>query len=282
MKQYIDLLKHVVEHGDTRVDRTGVGTKSVFGYQMRFNLQDGFPAVTTKQLAWRAMYSELLWFLEGSTDERRLCEILHGTRDASKSTIWTANANADYWRDKAAFPGDCGRIYGKQMRTWENYKGETIDQIQGIIDGLIADPYSRRHLVINYNPGEVSEQSLPACHTMSQFYVDSKGRLSCQLYARSQDIPLGTPFNIASYSLLTHMIAQVCGLDVGEYIHTIGDAHIYLNQMDGVLEQINRVPGELPKLWLNPDVTTIDGFGIDDAKLVGYTPQPQIKYAFAT
>ena len=282
MKQYIDLLQHILDNGEDRDDRTGVGTKSVFGYQMRFNLQDGFPAVTTKKLAWKAVVSELLWFISGSTNERDLCEILHGTRDTEKSTIWTANANSDYWKSKAKFEGDCGRIYGYQMRRWTNYKCEEIDQLQRLIDGIKNDPFSRRHLMVTYNPGEIDDQSLPACHSLSQFYVSKDGKLSCQLYQRSGDTPLGIPFNIASYALLTHMIAKECGLDAGEYVHTIGDAHIYLNQIDGVTEQLKRETLPLPDIWLNPQVSSIFDYTMDDIKLICYTHHNPIKFEFAT
>lgn len=282
MKQYLELLNHVMENGVDRVDRTGVGTRSVFGYQMRFDLREGFPALTTKKLAWKAMLSELLFFLEGSTDERRLCEILHGTRDKNKTTIWTANANAPYWKDKAKFEGDLGLIYSSSWRNWETPQGEFIDQISNLVDGIKKDPFSRRHIVSAWNPYALDKCALPPCHVLSQFYVNDNNELSCHLYTRSQDIPLGTPFNIASYSLLTHMIAQVCGLKVGEYIHTIGDAHIYINQMDGVIEQLKREPMPLPTLWLNPEVTDINAFTMDDAKLIEYKHHDPIKFEFAT
>lgn len=304
MKQYIDLLQHIITNGEDRKDRTGVGTRSVFGYQMRFDLEKGFPAVTTKKLAWKAMLSELLWFIEGSSDERRLCEILYGTRSPEKTTIWTSNANADYWKSNAKFDGDCGRIYGKQ---WREFRGGVkiaqpilsqrpeeyiddyvenqyhyIDQIKQLVDGIKKDPFGRRHIISAWNPSEINQMALPPCHVLSQFYVSNNNKLSCQLYTRSQDVPLGTPFNIASYAVLTHMIAQVCGLKVGHYVHTIGDAHIYLNQIDGVIEQLKRDPMPLPTLWLNPEVTDIDSFTMDDVKLIDYNHHSPIKFEFAT
>lgn len=275
MKQYLDCLQYILYNGTIREDRTGTGTASVFGYQMRFDLSKGFPAVTTKKLAWKPMVSELLWFLEGSSDERRLCEILYGTRDDSKKTIWTENANASYWKDKAEFEGDCGRIYGKQWRSWTKPDGTTIDQIQNVIDSIKKDPYGRRHLVVGYNPGEIEQMALPPCHSLFQFYV-SNGKLSCQLYQRSVDSFLGLPFNIASYALLTHMIAQICGLEVGEFIHTSGDLHIYLNHIDQVRTQLAREPVELPIIWINPEIKSIDKFTMDDVKIINYKHHPSI------
>lgn len=282
MRQYLDLLNHVVSNGEDRPDRTGIGTKSVFGYQMRFDLNDGFPAITTKKLAWKAMVSELLWFLEGSTDERRLCEILHGTRDTSKRTIWSDNAEADYWGPNAKFEGDLGLVYGHQWRKWETPTGEVIDQISNLIDGIKKDPYGRRHIVSAWNPYALDKCALPPCHTLFQFYVSGNGKLSCQLYQRSMDIPLGCPFNIASYALLTHMVAKECGLGVGDYVHTIGDAHIYNNQLDTTHEQLIREPLPLPTLWLNPEVKSIFDYTMDDIKLTNYTHHEPIKYEFAT
>ena len=275
MKQLLDAYQYILAHGEHRSDRTGTGTIGVFGYQMRFNLQEGFPAVTTKKLAWRAVVSELLWFIEGSTDERRLCEILHGTRDSSKTTIWTANAQADYWQDKAAFSGDLGPVYGKQFR---NFNG--IDQIKTLIDGIKTDPESRRHVISLWNPAEVNSGALPPCHVLSQFYV-SNGKLSCQLYQRSVDSFLGLAFNIASYALLTHMIAQVCNLQVGEFIHTSGDLHIYSNHIDAVKEQLAREPLTLATLELNQNVTNIFEFSMDDIKLVNYVHHPAIQAPMA-
>lgn len=275
MKQLLDAYRHILEHGEHRSDRTGVGTVGVFGYQMRFNLQQGFPAVTTKKLAWKSVVSELLWFIEGSTDERRLAEILHGTRDESKNTIWTANANANYWKDRAAYPGDLGTVYGKQFR---NFSG--VDQIKQLVQGIKETPESRRHIISLWNPAEIDQGALPPCHVLSQYYV-SNGKLSCQLYQRSVDSFLGLAFNIASYSLFTHMIAQVCNLDVGEFIHTSGDLHIYTNHIDAVKEQLSREPLALPKLELNSDIDDIFKFTMGDIKLVDYTSHAAINAPMA-
>ena len=277
MHQYHQALKDILKHGKIKPDRTGTGTKSIFGYQMRFNLQDGFPAVTTKKLAWNAVVSELLWFLEGSGDERRLSEILHGTRDDSRKTIWSENASADYWAPKAKFPGDLGRVYGIQ---WRDFRG--TDQIVNLINGIKKDPDSRRHVVVSYNPAEIDQMALPPCHAMFQMYV-ADGELSCQLYQRSADFPLGIPFNIASYSLLTHMIAQLCNLKVGEFIHSIGDAHIYLNQIDGVNTQLEREPLPLPSLEM-PKFSTLEELlatKVSDYKLLNYQHHGTIAYPFA-
>lgn len=275
MKQYHQALSHVLSQGVNKVDRTGVGTRSVFGYQMRFNLQEGFPAVTTKKLAWRAVVSELLWFLEGSGDERRLAEILHGTRDSSKKTIWTANAEADYWKSKARFEGDLGRVYGVQWRNWSNFLAYNFDQIQILIDNLKNDPNSRRHIVSAWNPGELDQMALPPCHVLSQFDV-TDGRLSCQLYQRSCDMFLGVPFNIASYSLLTHILAEECGLEVGDFVWTGGDCHIYNNHVDAVTEQLARTPKQLPTLEF-PRGKKIADYIVDDFQLLNYNPDPAIK-----
>jgi thymidylate synthase len=242
---------------------------------MRFNLQEGFPAVTTKKLAWRAVVSELLWFLEGSGDERRLAEILHGTRDSSKKTIWTANAEADYWKSKARFEGDLGRVYGVQWRNWSNFLAYNFDQIQILIDGLKNDPSSRRHIVSAWNPGELDQMALPPCHVLSQFDV-TDGHLSCQLYQRSCDMFLGVPFNIASYSLLTHIIARECNLKVGDFIWTGGDCHIYNNHIDAVSEQLSRAPKELPTLFITEGKKIAD-YVVDDFLLDNYNPDPAIK-----
>ena len=276
MKEYLTALNYILTNGKLKKNRTGIDTLSVFGYQMRFDLSAGFPAVTTKKLAWRALVSELLWMLEGSSDERRLCEILHGTRDINKTTIWTANANAEYWIDQAAYPGDCGRIYGKQMRDWRNSRRESVDQLANLISGIQKDPHSRRHILLNYNPGEIDQMCLPPCHAMSQFDV-TDGKLSCQLYQRSVDSFLGLAFNIASYSLLTHMIAQVCELSVGEFIHTSGDLHLYVNHIDQTREQLSRTPYPLPKLWLNPSIKNIENFTMNDIKLLDYQSHPSIQ-----
>jgi thymidylate synthase len=277
MKQYLDALKNVLENGDLRPDRTGVGTRSLFGLQLRFNLTAGFPAVTTKKLAWRSVVSELLWFIEGSGDERKLKELLHGDPNSDKKTIWSDNESADYWQRKKKFKGDLGRIYGVQWRTWRapvfgaNRMGiKHIDQLTELINGIKADPYGRRHIITAWNPGELDLMALPPCHMMAQFYV-SNGRLSCQMYQRSADMFLGVPFNIASYALFTHMIAQVCNLEVGELIITLGDAHIYNNHIDQVKEQLSREPMALPVLTLNPAISVITNFGMDDIELIGYT-----------
>jgi thymidylate synthase len=290
MDDYHTLLKDVLENGELRSDRTGTGTLSKFGAQMRFDLTQEFPAITTKKLAWNAVVSELLWFIEGSGDELRLREILHGDRDSEKSTIWTANAQSDYWvsRKIKRHIGDLGRIYGVQWRRWrkpiirinkvilQNY-----DQLMELINGIRNDPYSRRHILSAWNPGELDLMALPPCHMLAQFYV-SNGKLSCQMYQRSADLPLGIPFNIASYSLLTHMIAQVCHLKAEELIICVGDAHIYKNQIEGVEELLSRKPFPLPKLWLNPSIDQITNFSMDDIKLIDYQSHPAIKFPFAT
>lgn len=279
MKQYIDALKYILENGVQKEDRTGVGTKSVFGYQMRFNLQHGFPATTTKKLAWKAVVSELLWFIEGSGDERRLAEILHGSRDSSKQTIWTANANADYWKPKATYSGDLGRVYGVQWRQWGPRLGERLDQLQNLINNIKSDPNSRRHILTAWNPGELDVMALPPCHVMSQFDV-TDGRLSCQLYQRSCDMFLGVPFNIASYSLLTHIIAKECGLKVGDFVWTGGDCHIYNNHTNAVNEQLNRAPKQLPTLFITNNKRW-DEYVLEDFVLENYNPDPSIKAEMA-
>jgi len=276
MKQYLGALKNVLENGDLRPDRTGVGTRSLFGLQLRFDLTAGFPAVTTKKLAWRSVVSELLWFIEGSGDERKLKELLHGEPNSDKKTIWSDNESADYWQRKKKFKGDLGRIYGVQWRTWRapvfgaNRMGiKHIDQLVDLINGIKSDPYGRRHIITAWNPGELDLMALPPCHMMAQFYV-SNGQLSCQMYQRSADMFLGVPFNIASYALFTHMIAQVCNLEVGELIITLGDAHIYNNHIDQVKEQLSREPMALPVLTLNPAISVITNFGMNDIELIGY------------
>ena len=291
MKQYIDLLKDILENGEARGDRTGIGTVSVFGRQLRFDLSKGFPAVTTKKLAWNACKSELIWFIEGSSDERRLAEILYGTRDASKNTIWTGNAQAPYWKSHAKFEGDLGRVYGCQWRTWNTHKlkwtssSESeplyIDQLANLIDGLKKDPNGRRHIISAWNVGELEQMALPPCHVMSQFYVSTSGKLSCHMYQRSVDVFLGLPFNIASYALLTHMIAQVCDLTVGELVISTGDTHVYANHVDQVKAQLTREPYPLPTLWLNPEIKDIDKFTMNDIKLIGYESHSSIKAEMA-
>jgi len=276
MKTYLDSLKFVLENGSVREDRTGTGTIGVFGMQMRYDLSKGFPAVTTKKLAFKACLSELLWFIEGSGDEHRLREILHGSRNSEKNTIWTDNATASYWLPKAKFPGDLGRVYGVQ---WRDFGG--VDQVVELINGIKRDPYGRRHILTAWNPGQLDEMALPPCHCFAQFYVSADGRLSCQMYQRSCDMFLGVPFNIASYSLLTHMISQVCGLEAGEFVHVLGDAHIYLNHVEQVKEQLGREPLPLPTLWINPDVKDIFKFTMEDFRLDGYTSHDSIKAPMA-
>lgn len=259
MKQFHDLLHHVLDHGTVKSDRTGTGTISVFGYQMRFNLQEGFPLLTTKKLHTRSIFHELLWFLKGETNIQYLKD--------NKVTIW------DEWADEN---GDLGPVYGKQWRSWEAADGTTIDQISNVIEQIKTNPDSRRLLVIAFNPGEISKMALPPCHAFFQFYV-ANGKLSCQLYQRSADIFLGVPFNIASYALLTHMIAQACDLEVGEFIHTLGDAHIYSNHLEQVKLLLSRTPRPLPKLKLNPAIKNVFDFKYEDITIEGYDPHPGIK-----
>ena len=286
---YLDALKNILENGDDRPDRTGVGTRSIFGLQMRFDLTEGFPAVTTKKLAWRAVVSELLWFIEGSGDENRLKEILHGERYSEKKTIWSDNATAPYWTKKKLqrHAGDLGRIYGVQWRRWRKpvirinkVVLQNHDQLLELIEGIKSDPYGRRHIITAWNPGELDLMALPPCHMMAQFYV-SNGRLSCQMYQRSADMFLGVPFNIASYALFTHMIAQACNLEVGDLIITIGDAHIYNNHFEQVKEQLSRKPLPLPTLQLNPSIETITNFDMGDIELVNYEYHDAIKAPMA-
>lgn len=298
MKQYHELLTDILENGEQREDRTGVGTLSVFGRQLRFNLQEGFPAITTKKLAWKACKGELLWFLEGSGDERRLAEITHGTRDSEKKTIWTQNAQAPYWQSRSEFDGDLGRVYSVQWRSWRSYSDKKvfsedltepvrvasdrieIDQVAGLVEGLKQDPYGRRHILSAWNVGELDQMALPPCHVMSQYYV-SDGKLSCHMYQRSVDVFLGLPFNIASYALLTHMLAQVSNLVPHELVISTGDTHIYTNHLDQVKEQLQRTEYPLPTLWLNPDVKSIDSFTMDDIQLNNYQSHDSIKAPMA-
>ena len=302
MKQYLDLLQHVLDHGTERLDRTGTGTVGVFGYQMRFPLADGFPCLTTKKLHLRSIIYELLWFLRGDTNIAYLKE--HGV------SIW------DEWADAN---GDLGPVYGSQWRSWPDGRGGTIDQIANVVSEIKANPYSRRLMVTAWNPAEMQDMALPPCHCLFQFYVEPakdvdklevdklnvdkvnvdkvkrssggndlstyqpinsnapKGRLSCQLYQRSADIFLGVPFNIASYALLTMMVAQVCGLEPGDFVHTLGDAHIYKNHLDQVRLQLTREPRPLPTMRINPEVTDIFGFDYSDFTLENYNPHPHIK-----
>ena len=259
MKQYLDLLQHVLDNGTDKSDRTGTGTRSVFGYQMRFNLADGFPVLTTKKLHLKSIIHELLWFLAGDTNIRYLKE--NGVR------IW------DEWADEN---GDLGRVYGAQWRSWRGANGETVDQIANVVRQIRQNPDSRRLIVSAWNPAEVDDMALPPCHALFQFYV-ANGKLSCQLYQRSADIFLGVPFNIASYALLTMMMAQVCGLQVGEFVHTLGDAHLYQNHLEQARLQLTREPRALPKMHINPDVRDIFAFKFDDFTLSDYDPHPHIK-----
>ncbi|MBI2653007.1 thymidylate synthase [Candidatus Woesearchaeota archaeon] len=280
MRQYLDALKYILENGIDRQNRTGITTRAVFGMQLRFNMEDGFPVVTTKKLPWKSVLSELLWFIEGSDDERRLAEILHGTRDKEKTTIWAANAEADYWMPKAKFPGDLGRIYGVQWRKWKAPDGKEIDQLAEAIKLIKTNPTSRRIIVTAWNPGELEQMALPPCHAFFQFFV-ANGKLSLQMYQRSCDMFLGVPFNIASYSLLLHMAAQVTNLKPWEFIHTLADAHIYHNHFEQVKEQLSRKPFPLPKLWLNPEIKSIDDFTMNEIKLENYEHHPIIKAEMA-
>lgn len=259
MKQYLDLLSHILENGNEKTDRTGTGTKSVFGYQMRFDLQKGFPLLTTKKLHTRSIFYELLWFLKGDTNIKYLHD--------NKVTIW------DEWADEN---GDLGPVYGKQWRAWQGADGKITDQISQLIHQIKNTPDSRRMLVSAWNVGEVEQMALPPCHIVFQFYV-ANNKLSCQLYQRSADVFLGVPFNIASYALLTEMLAQVCGLEAGEFIHTLGDAHLYLNHIDQAKLQLSRTPYELPKLKLNPEVKDIFDFKYEDITIENYVSHPHIK-----
>ena len=263
MRQYLDLLQHVLEHGVQKSDRTGTGTLSVFGPQMRFDLSDGFPAVTTKKLHFRSIIHELLWFIAGDSNVAYLNE--------NRVTIW------DEWADER---GDLGPIYGAQWRSWPSPDGGTIDQLHDVIESLRRHPDSRRHIVSAWNVADIPRMALPPCHALFQFYV-AEGRLSCQLYQRSADLFLGVPFNIASYALLTHMVAQVTGLQVGEFVHTLGDAHIYSNHLEQVRTQLTREPLPLPTLQLNPHIETVDGFTYDDVEIVGYESHPSIRAPIA-
>ncbi len=259
MQTYLELLRHVLEHGTYKDDRTGTGTLSVFGWQMRYQLDQGFPLLTTKKVHWKSVAHELLWFLRGDTNIAYLHK--HGV------TIWDGWAN-EY--------GELGPVYGKQWRSWATADGHSIDQIAEVVTAIRGNPDSRRLLVNAWNVAELEQMALPPCHLLFQFYV-AEGKLSCQLYQRSADVFLGVPFNIASYALLTRMIAQVTGLDVGEFIHTLGDAHLYLNHLDQAREQLRRTPGDLPQLRLNPEVNSLFDFRFEDIELKHYHPQSAIR-----
>ena len=263
MQQYHDLMRHVLEHGNDKGDRTGTGTRSVFGYQMRFDLSEGFPVLTTKKLHLRSIIHELLWFLQGDTNIRYLKE--------NGVSIW------DEWADEE---GNLGPVYGYQWRSWPAPDGRHIDQIATVVEQIKNNPNSRRMIVSAWNPALVDDMALPPCHAMFQFYV-ADGKLSCQLYQRSADIFLGVPFNIASYALLTMMVAQVCGLQAGEFIHTLGDAHLYSNHFEQARLQLSRTPKTLPTMHINPEVKDLFGFKFEDFELVGYDPDPHIKAAVA-
>ena len=263
MKQYHDLMKHILENGTKKMDRTGTGTLSVFGYQMRYNLEEGFPLVTTKKCHTRSIVHELLWFLKGETNIQYLKD--------NKVSIW------DEWADEN---GNLGPVYGKQWRSWQTPDGRQIDQIAKVVEQIQKNPDSRRHLVVAFNPSDVDQMALPPCHAFFQFYVGD-GKLSCQLYQRSADVFLGVPFNIASYALLTHMIAQVCNLKVGDFVHTLGDAHLYLNHIEQTQLQLTRDFKKLPKLVLNPNITNLFDFKYEDIVIEGYESHPAIKGAVA-
>ena len=261
--QYLALMQRIKAEGVRKADRTGTGTLSVFGHQMRFDLAEGFPLLTTKKLHTRSIFGELLWFLRGDTNI--------GWLHANNLTIW------DEWADES---GDLGPVYGAQWRSWPAPDGRHIDQLAAVIEQLTTNPDSRRHVVVAWNPADVDDMALPPCHMMFQFYV-AEGRLSCQMYQRSADVFLGVPFNIASYALLTHMVAQVTGLQPGEFVHTLGDAHLYLNHLEQADEQLSRTPRALPTLRLNPAIDRIDAFELADIEVLGYDPHPTIKAPIA-
>jgi thymidylate synthase len=263
MKPYLDLMRHVLEHGHRKADRTGTGTLSTFGWQMRFDLAAGFPLLTTKKVHFKSVAYELLWFLKGDTNVRWLQE--HGV------SIW------DEWADES---GELGPVYGSQWRSWPSADGGTIDQIAQVVESIQTRPNSRRHIVTAWNPAEIDKMKLPPCHVLFQFYV-AEGRLSCQMYQRSADIFLGVPFNIASYALLTLMVSQVCNLKPGEFVHTLGDAHLYLNHLEQAKEQLTRPTRPLPRMRLGPAARDIFGFRYEDFTLEGYDPHPAIKAPIA-
>jgi len=263
MKTYLTLLNHIMAHGSLKSDRTGTGTKSVFGYQMRFDLSQGFPLLTTKKLHLKSIIHELLWFIKGDTNVKYLND--------NEVSIWNEWADAD---------GNLGPVYGRQWRSWQKADGGSVDQLSALIEGIKNNPDSRRHIISAWNVGELDKMALPPCHALFQFYV-ADGKLSCQLYQRSADVFLGVPFNIASYALFTMMVAQVCGLRLGEFIHTFGDAHIYINHFEQVALQLTREPRPLPRMVINPEVTSIFDFKYEDFCLYGYDPWPGIKAPIA-
>ena len=263
MRQYHDLLNRILEDGVEKSDRTGTGTLSVFGHQMRFDLGEGFPVVTTKKIHLRSVIAELLWFLRGSTN-----------------VSWLQERGVSIWDEWADAEGELGPIYGYQWRSWPTPDGGSIDQIARLVDGIVENPDSRRHIVSAWNVADVEDMALPPCHTLFQFYV-ADGRLSCQLYQRSADVFLGVPFNIASYALLTHMVAQVTGLEVGDFVHTLGDAHLYLNHIEQARQQLEREPRVLPVLRLNSERRQLDEFDLDDIEVLGYDPHPLIRAPIA-
>ena len=308
MKQYLDLCKHILDNGTKKEDRTGTGTLSVFGYQMRYNLAEGFPLMTTKKTAFRLIVSELLWFIQGDTNVRTLIAENNHIWDEWSFGQWVSSKEYDgpdmtdfgrraqkdeqfavlYKHEMAKFQvriledaefaekyGDLGPVYGKQWRSWQTTTGDTIDQLKNVIESIKKNPDSRRHLVTAWNPEFVEDMALPPCHIMFQFYV-ADGKLSCQLYQRSADVFLGVPFNIASYALLTHLIARECGLEVGDFVHTTGDTHLYVNHLDQVNEQLSRTPKQLPTLRINDDVESIFDLTINDISIEGYDPHPRI------
>lgn len=272
MKQYLDALQHIMDNGVDRPNRTGIDTRAVFGMPLRFSMKDGFPAITTKKLAFNSMKAELLWFISGSSSVKELQKL--------GSHIWDANADADYWKPKAKFEGDLGRIYGVQWRAWRTADGRNIDQLADAIRKIKENPEDRRIIVSAWNPGELGETALPPCHILFHFFV-AENKLSLLMYQRSCDMFLGVPFNIASYSLLLQMVAQVTGREADECILMLGDAHIYHNHFEQVREQMSRIPYALPKLKLNPAIQDIDGFSMNDIELVGYQYHPTIKAPMA-